>query len=94
MTLQWIQYQVGTKSQYYLILMLLERDDRHIGLLCQDIPTDDIERIRKALSTLSKLSTGEKIQWFRENIKSYNKTYREFKKDRLKVDKTFDLKLL
>jgi len=90
MHLAWIQYQKGSKVDYHLILLLAELDDRYLGLECDRIPDDQIDRIRKALDELIGMNIGEKLNWFKTNV-SYNTAFKEFLKSRTHIDKTFAL---
>lgn len=94
MQLSWLQYQNGNKSKYYLVLILLELEDRYVALMTKDIDGAEIQRIRGNLKELDNCDTTEKIQWFKQNISSYNKAYKEFKKKQAKIDNVFDLKAL
>lgn len=92
MQLSWLQYQNGNKSQYYLVLVLLDLEDRYVALMAQDIDDTEIKCIKKSMKELDSYGTGEKIQWFKQNIGSYKKAYREFKKKQARIDNVFDLK--
>ncbi len=91
MNLTWLQYQKGPKSQYYLMLSILEGDDRYVGLLSEDISDHDVALIRKNLKFLDSASNQDKIDWLKQNIKSYSSAYREFMKAHARVDKTMEL---
>jgi hypothetical protein len=91
MQLAWIQYQKGLKSQYYLLLILLELEDRLVGLLTNSISKDEADKIRKNQEILKKMEISDKITWFKRNIANYNKAYRELKRSKLHIDKKFDL---
>lgn len=75
-----------------MVLILLELEDRYVALITQNIDNTEIQRIRKSLKELDSYDTADKIKWFRHNISSYNKAYREFKKKQTKIDNVFDLK--
>ena len=94
MQLSWLQYQNGNKSKYYLVLVLLDLEDRYVALMTQDIDSTEIQRIRKSLKELDTYDTADKIKWFKQNISSYTKAYREFKKKQAKIDNSFDLSQL
>lgn len=94
MNLAWLQYQHGTKSEYYLVLVLSEEVDRYCGLLNKEISDIEAELIRRNLPQLEKMTPGEVVGWFRSSIPNYNKAYREFRKDRTRLDKTFNIKPL
>lgn len=94
MQLSWLQYQSGTASKYYLVLVLLDLEDKFVTLLAKDIDNTEIERIRKDMTTIDELSIEDKIKWFKQNISSYNKAYREFKKSQSKVEGVFSLSKL
>lgn len=91
MDLAWLQYQKGTKAQYHLMLMILEGDDRYVGLMSDDISDHDIALIRKNLKELDGVNNQAKIDWLKKNVTSYNKAYREFLKSHARVDKTLAL---
>lgn len=91
MHLAWIQYQHNSKSAYYLALVIVEKDDRLITLACEDMTDIDIKNIRKMLDTLGKNDISERIEWLRNNIPSYSRAYKEFRKDRVRIDKIFSL---
>lgn len=92
MQLSWLQYQNGNKSKHYLVLVLLDLEDRYVALMAQDIDNTEIQRIKKNMKNLDTYDTAEKIQWFKQNVSSYTKAYREFKKKQAKIDSVFDLK--
>lgn len=91
MNLTWLQYQKGTKAQYYLMLMVLEGDDRYVGLMSDAISDHDISLIRKNLKFLDEANNNDKINWLKTNISTYNKAYREFMKAHARVDQTMAL---
>jgi len=92
MQLSWLQYQNGNKAKYYLVLMLLDLDDKYVGLIAHDINDADISKIRKNITQLDSFNIEDKIKWFKQNITSYNKAYREFKKKQTKIDNMFSLR--
>ena len=92
MQLSWLQYQNGNKANYYLVLILLVLEDRYVALMTQDINNADIDNIRKNVALLDGFDTEDKIKWFKQNISTYNKAYREFKKTQTKIDSLFPLK--
>jgi hypothetical protein len=93
-TLAWIQYQHGSKSEYYLLLLLAEEADRYVGLLNKEITDMEAAEIRRSLPALNNMVPGEQMGWLRANVPSFNKAYREFRKDRSHLDKSFDIKPL
>lgn len=94
MNLAWLQYQHGSKSEYYLLLMLGEEVDRYVGLLNKELTDLEASDIRRNLPALEKMLPGDKIAWLKANVPSFNKAYREFRKDRTRLDKSFDIKAL
>lgn len=91
MHLAWVQYQAGTNAQYNLVLVLLEQEDRFSCLETTSVGKEEIEKIRRNLAALNLMNNGDKIQWFRDNIPSYSKAYKELRKDRANVANTFEL---
>lgn len=91
MNLSWLQYQKGPKSDYYLMLMILEGEDRYVGLMSDAISDHDIALIRKNLKVLDESSNTDKIEWLKKNISSYGKAYREFLKSHARIDQTMSL---
>lgn len=94
MNLAWLQYQHGSKSEYYLILLLSEEVDRFCGILTKEITDLEAAEIRRNLPALEQMPANERVTWLRTNIANYNKAFREFRKDRARLDKTFDIKPL
>ena len=94
MNLAWLQYQHGNKSEYYLLLLLAEEVDRYCGLLNKEITDLEAADIRRNLPALEKMLPGDRMAWLRTNVHSFNKAYREFRKDRTRLDKTYDIKPL
>jgi hypothetical protein len=92
MNLAWLQYQHGSKSEYYLLLLLAEEADRYCGLLNKEITDLEAADIRRNLMTLNRMTPGDRMAWLRSNIANFNKAYREFRKDRTRLDKSFDIK--
>lgn len=92
MNLAWLQYQHGNKSEYYLLLLLAEEADRYCGLLNKEITDLEAAEIRRNLPSLDKMVPGEQMAWLRSNVPSFNRAYREFRKDRTRLDKSFDIK--
>ena len=92
MNLAWLQYQHGSKSEYYLLLLLAEEVDRYCGLLNKEITDLEAAEIRQNLPALEKMVPGERIAWLKANISNYNRAYREFRKDRARLDRTYDIK--
>lgn len=91
MNLTWLQYQKGPKAQYYLMLMVLESEDRYVGLLSDSISDHDIALVRKNLAALDSFNNHDKIEWLKKNIKTYGTAYREFLKNHARVDQTMTL---
>lgn len=94
MNLAWLQYQHGNKSEYYLLLLLAEEADRYCGLLNKEINDLEAAEIRKNLPALDRMVPGEQMAWLKSNVPSFNRAYREFRKDRTRLDKSFDIKPL
>ena len=91
MDLIWLQYQNGSKSQYYLVFVIMEKEDRYIGLMTKDVLDPEIEKIRKNLPMLKDVAIGERVAWLRANVSAYSRAYKEFRKDRIRVDSKFEL---
>lgn len=94
MQLSWLQYKNGNKANYYLVLLLLDLEDRYVALVTQDINDADISKIRKNATLLDNFDIEEKIRWFKQNVSTYSKAYREFKKKQARIDSMFPLKEL
>lgn len=92
MNLAWLQYQHGNKSEYYLLLLLAEEADRYCGLLNKEITDLEAAEIRRNLPSLNGMTPGDQMAWLRSNVPSFNKAYREFRKDRTRLDRAFDIK--
>lgn len=92
MNLAWLQYQHGAKSEYHLLLLLAEEVDRYCGLLNKEITDLEAANIRRNLPILDQMTAGDRMAWLRSNVSSFNKAYREFRKDRTRLDKSFDIK--
>lgn len=92
MNLAWLQYQHGNKSEYCLLLLLAEEADRYCGLLNKEITDLEAAEIRRNLPNLDKMIPGEQMAWLKSNVPSFNRAYREFRKDRTRLDKSFDIK--
>ena len=95
MQLMWIQYTSnGNDSKYYLVFPINSTEDKMSVLLSSNIDSEDVTKIRKNISELDKMSIGDRIIWFRTNIKSYKTAYRDFKKSMMKINNSFELKPL
>ena len=92
MQLSWLQYKNGNKSNYYLVLLLLDLEDRYVALMAQDINDADISKIRKNTILLDNFNVEDKIKWFKQNVSTYSRAYREFKKTQARIDSMFSLK--
>lgn len=92
MQLSWLQYQKGNQAKYYLVLVLLDLEDKYVALMAKDINDADITNIRKNMALLDNYPIQEKIKWFKQHISTYNRAYREFKKKQAKIDSMFPLK--
>jgi hypothetical protein len=86
MNLAWLQYQHGSKSEYHLLLLLAEEVDRYCGLLNKEITDLEAAEIRRNLPILNQMTPGDRMAWLRSNIANFNKAYREFRKDRTRLD--------
>lgn len=73
------------------MLMILEGEDRYVGLMSDGISDHDIALIRKNLKQLDSLNNHEKIAWLKTNVSTYNTAYREFLKSHCRVDNTMEL---
>lgn len=73
------------------MLMILEGEDRYVGLLSDSISDHDIALVRKNLKTLDSLNNHDKIDWLKTNIKTYSSAYREFLKSHARVDRMMAL---
>ena|SRR5882672_6939779 len=94
MNLAWLQYQHGSKSEFYLLLMLAEEADRYVGLLNKELTDMEASEIRRNLPVLEKMLPSDKLGWLKANVPNFNKAYREFRKDRTRLEKSFDIKPL
>lgn len=94
MNLAWLQYQHGNKSEYCLLLLLAEEADRYCGLLNKEITDLEAASIRRNLPILDQMTAGDRMTWLRTNVASFNKAYREYRKDRTRLDQSFDIKPL
>ena len=92
MQLSWLQYKNGNKANYYLVLLLLDLEDRYVALMAQDINDADISKIRKNTILLDNFNVEDKIKWFKQNVSTYSRAYREFKKTQARIDSMFSLK--
>jgi hypothetical protein len=73
------------------MLMVLEGEDRYVGLLSDGMSDHDIALIRKNLKALDSFNNHDKIDWLKKNLKSYGSAYREFLKSHARVDQTIAL---
>lgn len=89
MDIIWLQYKCGTKTNYHLALPILEDDEKLSALLCERVTDLEIERIRKHAQQLSILKVEERLEWFKNNITSFQSALKEFKKGRYTIDKVF-----
>lgn len=92
MNLAWLQYQHGNKSEYHLLLLLSEEADRYCGLLNKEITDLEAAAIRQNLAGLEKMVPGDRLAWLKSNVHSFNRAYREFRKDRARLAQSYDIK--
>ena len=92
MQIAWLHYQKNAGSTYYMVLIAHELEDRYIGLLSSKITDEEIKRIRKNTENMSKYDTHELMDWLKKNISEYNQAYREFKKDKTRIDRLLEIK--
>lgn len=74
------------------MLPINSTEDKMMVLLSDKIDGQDANTIRENAAALDNLPIDKRILWFRTNIKSYNKAYREFKRSQMKIEKSFELK--
>lgn len=91
MNLSWLQYQHGLKSQYYLVLVIADQPDRYCTLLTSDITDHEIGKIRRDMKTLTEMPIGDRVTWLKKHITGYNRAYKEFRKDRARIERTLEL---
>lgn len=89
MDIAWLQYKSGTKTDYFLVLPVVEDEEKLSALLCERVSDQEVERIRKNAKKLAEMAIAERLEWFQSNITSYKSALKEFKKGRYKIDKVF-----
>ncbi len=86
-----IYYEKDNVRKDIVFLLLLETEDKYIGLRSDKLSTHDIDRIRRHSIKLENMENDELIPWFKENVRLYRKAYREISRDRATITGEYDI---
>jgi len=91
MQLLGIQYRRDNTIKNMVVLLLVDHPDRMSCLRSDKLSQNEIELLKQLSSEIDNMEIRDRIAWFKENISSYPKAYRELKKEYAVVKDSFDL---
>jgi len=85
MILSLIRYEYQNKKKEFVALVLGKSGEKLVMILDENIKNEDIKKIKENYERINTWTLYNKVKWFKENVPSSYRGYKEMYLSRIKI---------